>query len=235
MAISLNVLRQEQKYRVSLLHAEYLATLFGKVLSADEHNDGGEGYIVRSLYFDTPDDADFFDKAEGIELRKKIRLRIYSPSDTSAKLEIKEKQGSFQRKRSLLISKEDAMEMIAGNFQFLLTYNHPLAEELYYSMTREVYIPRCIVQYHRTAFIVPANDTRVTLDARLQGCEHSFDLFSSNLNLYPIANCDDVTLEVKFNNFLLSYVKDLVNCCNRMPVAYSKYYMARSISYSWLT
>lgn len=232
MADTLNVLRQEQKYRISFLQASYIGSRLGNVLSMDKHNCGNEGYMVRSLYFDTVDDTDFFEKESGIEYRKKIRLRVYSPSDTTVKLEMKEKRGNYQRKRSLLVPKEDALQMISCNFQFLLSYQHSLAEEFYYLLTQEVYIPRCIVQYHRIAFAAPANDTRITLDTQLQACEHSFDIFAKEPGMYPVGGYDDVTLEVKFNNFLFSYVQDLLNCCNKNPVAYSKYYMSRSISYN---
>ncbi|MGN0414737.1 MAG: VTC domain-containing protein [Agathobacter sp.] len=57
-------------------------------------------YMVRSLYFDTPEDRDYFQKINEQNVRRKIRLRIYSPTDQRAKLEMKQKENIFQRKRS---------------------------------------------------------------------------------------------------------------------------------------
>lgn len=47
----------------------------------DKHNGAG-GYRIRSLYFDTLDDNDYRDKLDGMELRRKIRLRNYDPAET---------------------------------------------------------------------------------------------------------------------------------------------------------
>ena len=53
----------------------------------------GTGYPIRSLYFDTPEDRDFHEKEDGIELRRKLRLRCYAPDAAFALLEMKQKQG----------------------------------------------------------------------------------------------------------------------------------------------
>ena len=44
-----------------------------KVLTLDR----GDAYVVRSIYFDSPDDKDYYDKQGGEIVRKKLRLRIY--------------------------------------------------------------------------------------------------------------------------------------------------------------
>jgi hypothetical protein len=228
----LDVFRKEKKYIISQTTSSNLYQLFSQVLHEDVNNSLGQGYMVRSLYFDTLDDTDYEEKEDGYEYRKKIRLRIYSPSENSAKLEMKEKTGDNQRKRSLTVSKEHALELIAGRYECLLYYENPFAQEIYFIMAQQLYIPKCIVQYKRRAFIVPENDIRITLDARIEATEGNFELFSSNLNLYPVSNLDDVTLEVKYNRFLLSYVRDLLSACNKLSTSNSKYCLARSISKS---
>ena len=77
------------------------------------------------------DDSDFYDKIEGIELRRKLRLRIYSPESDFAMLEMKQKEGSYQRKRSLRVSREDAQKLIKGEFSALLHYEDPFAAECF--------------------------------------------------------------------------------------------------------
>ena len=37
---------------------------------------GRDGYTIRSLYFDTLHDADYFEKLDGVQLRRKLRLRL---------------------------------------------------------------------------------------------------------------------------------------------------------------
>lgn len=225
------VLRKEKKYIISLATSSNMYQLLSQVLHQD-NNSTGEGYMVRSLYFDTIDDTDFTEKEDGYEYRKKIRLRIYSPSANNAKLEMKEKLGDNQRKRSLNISKEHALELISGRYECLLSYENSFAKELYFAMMQQLYMPKCIVEYRRTAFFITENDIRITLDSRIEATENNFDLFSQNLNLYPVSHFDDVTLEVKYNRFLLSYVRDLLSECNKISTSNSKYCMGRSISQS---
>ena len=59
-----DVLRQEKKYSINLLDAAELRRRLGLVMHEDRHN-GPQGYAIRSLYFDTPDDQDFRDKVDG--------------------------------------------------------------------------------------------------------------------------------------------------------------------------
>ena len=82
-----SVLREEKKFLLSIDEALRLAHRLGGVMAADPHN-GTHGYIVRSLYFDTVYDRDFYEKLSGAELRRKIRLRCYDPGADFAMLEI---------------------------------------------------------------------------------------------------------------------------------------------------
>ncbi|MDS0525436.1 polyphosphate polymerase domain-containing protein [Clostridium sp. SHJSY1] len=226
----LDVLRQEKKYLMSLSETRILYGLLSKVLHEDEHNKSG-GYLVRSLYFDTPFDHDYYEKEDGLDNRKKIRIRVYSSKAKTAKLEMKEKFGNDQRKRSLTISQEQALDMINGNFEFLISMEESFAMELYLLMSQKLYRPKCVVEYDRTAFIVPENNTRVTFDMNIRASESDFNIFSDDLILYPVTSPDDVTIEVKFNNFLLGYVKDLLDSCGKIQVSNSKYVLSRSMSY----
>lgn len=66
----LDVLRQEKKYLLSIEQTERMRRSLGRVLEEDAHARQG-GYLVRSLYFDTPDDMDFREKSDGIGGEKK--------------------------------------------------------------------------------------------------------------------------------------------------------------------
>ena len=94
------VLRQEKKYLLSYDQFRRLDHTFEQVLHPDSHN-GKMGYPIRSLYFDTMQERDFYEKEDGLEIRRKIRLRTYSLDSDFAMLEMKQKQGENQKKRSL--------------------------------------------------------------------------------------------------------------------------------------
>ena len=83
----LDIFRREIKYEIDPCLTEVLKQRLSAVLPADPHN-GTQGYLVRSVYFDTPDAADCCEKLDGVENRKKLRLRVYGFGDAPAKLEL---------------------------------------------------------------------------------------------------------------------------------------------------
>ena len=129
------VLREEKKFLINIAEFRQKSHLLEQALLQDEHN-GIHGYRIRSLYFDTPYDRDFFEKQAGTELRRKVRLRIYDTAQTFAMLEMKQKQGEQQLKRSLKISKEDAVRIIHGDLSPLLAHPDPFAAESTTSIRR---------------------------------------------------------------------------------------------------
>lgn len=224
----LDVLRTEQKYRLNIQETARLAALVSAVLPPDEYSKNGS-YMVRSLYFDTPDDTDYYEKLDGYECRRKIRLRVYSADAEFAKLELKEKKGSLQRKRSLTVSREQAERIAAGDYEPLLEMNTKFSLELYGRMQQFLYRPKCLVEYDRRAFMVIDNDTRVTFDSNLRASVSNLDLFAEKPLFYPVETDGMVTMEVKFNRFLLSYVKNLLSGSLGLQTSASKYGAARGV------
>lgn len=224
------VLREEKKFLISVDEFIRKSHQLEQVLTQDKHN-GVHGYMIRSLYFDTPFDDDFFEKQAGVELRRKVRLRIYDPTHDYAMLEMKQKQGAQQLKRSLRMPKKDALQLIQCNFSPLLEYEEPFAAEMYAFMSTRCYRPKTIVEYKRKAFVAKENKIRVTFDNGIVATESSFDLFSEQLNMNPVLDPYDVVMEVKFNGFLLGYIRDLINSVNRSELSVSKYCLARQQGY----
>lgn len=224
------VTREEKKFLISV--AEFLNTSnkLEQVMLQDPHN-GTHGYMIRSLYFDTIRDGDFFEKQAGVELRRKVRLRCYDPGHDFAMLELKQKQGSQQLKRSLKVTREDAQRLIQCDYSPLLKYSEPFAAEMYALMQTRVYRPKTIVQYNRKAFIAKENRIRLTFDNNIVSTESSFDLFSESLNMSPVLDPYEVVLEVKFNGFLLSYIRGLINNVDKSELSVSKYVLARQNAY----
>ena len=93
----LKTFRHELKYVLPYGDSLTLRSKLDKVLELDR----GAPYKVRSLYFDTIDDDDYYDKQGGEINRKKMRLRIYDSSGKVCKLECKAKYDYHQLKSSL--------------------------------------------------------------------------------------------------------------------------------------
>jgi len=204
------VFRQEKKFLIALSQFYKYSDNLSKILQLDKYSDG-DGYMIRSLYFDTLDDKDYHEKEEGVEVRRKIRLRIYEPNSAFALLEMKQKQGEQQKKRSLRLKQKDAKELIKGNYSVLLKYEEPFAIECYALMNMLCYRPKAVVTYRRKAFVAKTNDIRITFDHHIIGTESNFDIFSDSLSEYSLLDPYLGVLEVKFNGFLLGYIKDIIN------------------------
>lgn len=223
------VLRQERKFLLSMTQKLRQEGKLDALLPQDPHNGPEGGYLVRSLYFDTIRNRDYCGKEDGLEQRRKIRLRLYEPGAADVYLEMKQKQGSNQLKRSLKIKREDAQRIASGDYGVLLSYKDEFAVECYGLMNRDGYLPRIILEYQRKAYVKAENNIRITLDGQVRALEgHSPLFFEENPGLYPVLEPWAVILEVKYNHFLFSYIRDIIRSCNQSEVSVSKYCMARA-------
>jgi len=222
------VLRQEKKYLINIQQYYELSRKFGVILKEDAYS-SGDGYTIRSLYFDGLDDHDFEEKISGIEIRKKIRLRNYGANSKTAKLEMKQKQGVYQRKRSLDLSREQAQSLINGNYSTLLKCSSGFADECFALMSIQCYRPKAVISYTRKVFVASENEIRITFDHNIKGTESSFNIFASDLAENMIFDPYLLVMEVKYNGFLLSYIKDIINAVNASELSVSKYCLGRAI------
>lgn len=222
------VMRKEKKFLLNLASAKQAECNLAAILAADPHN-GFHGYPVRSLYFDTLHDRDYAEKLFGTDPRRKVRLRIYDPTADFALLELKQKQGDNQLKRSLPLCRAEAERLIACDYSVLRNRPEPFAAEMYAFMSINGYRPKCIVEYDRTAFVAKENKIRVTLDRNIRATEANMNIFDSQLCLYPVFDPFNVVLEVKFNGFLLSYIKTVLNGIDKSELSVSKYCLARYV------
>ena len=198
------------------------------MVHTDLHN-GSDGYQVRSLYFDSLSNRDFQEKEDGLELRRKFRLRVYSPDADFALFEMKQKQGPYQRKRSLRLSRREAQALIEGDYSVLLNSGSEFGQECYSIMEMWAYRPKTVVEYDRFAFIAPENSIRITFDSGIRANEVNFNVFDRNLVLNSVMSPFAVVLEVKYNGFLLSYIKHMLLPVQKSELSVSKYCMARQV------
>ena len=229
MAESLDVLRTEKKYILPVAAAGAIKARLSYLLPVDEFCRDQRPYLVKSLYFDSMSDRDYYQKFSGLENRHKIRLRTYGAGGT-VKLEWKRKQGSKQRKQSLLVSEQVARALIDGSYRCLLEYDNDLARRLYAIMTEQVYRPKCLIQYERFAYAAATNDIRITLDSNISAQEGNLHLLSSSVPWYPVQSPNLVILEIKYNHFLLEHIQTALAPFGLSETASSKYVRGRYFS-----
>ncbi|MDQ0150772.1 polyphosphate polymerase domain-containing protein [Eubacterium multiforme] len=225
--------RRELKYSVSEREYFRLINVFKNLLTEDANNKK-YGYKIRSLYFDSINNDDYYSKISGEEVRKKIRLRIYDVDDELVKLEIKRKLNINQIKETTLISREDAKALINKDYSVLLKYDDNIAKTAYNIMTLGQYSPVVLVEYNRRAYIHKENRIRVTLDSDMRSNETNFDLFSKDVVLMPIFNMYDSILEVKYDGELFCWISDLLKGKDIVNQSLSKYCSGRKFFESYL-
>ena len=200
--------RIELKYVISEFDYYKLENLLKKILIPDKNN-GSYGYSIRSLYFDSIDNCDYYAKLGGEEVRKKIRLRIYRTDCQWVKLEIKRKFNINQKKETLSISREDAIALINKEYDVL-------------------------VEYNRRAYIHEENSIRVTLDSNIRASETDFDLFSEEVFLTPVFTHYDGLLEVKYDGDFFCWISQIVNGREAVNQSMSKYCASRRFFENYL-
>jgi hypothetical protein len=220
--------RVEHKYYISLSEAAALGERLDAVMKRDPHSDAGRGYLISSVYFDTPDGRSYLGSMLGAEKRKKIRLRAYNHKDDYICLEYKEKSGSLSRKRQLRVTRADADALLASDPTPLLSYEGEVAQQFYYDMHTNLYRPTTLVEYHRRVFLCPISDVRITFDTNLRGSNSAFDLFHP-MPLRPILAPDVVLLEVKYNHFLPAFIAALLPRDCMPATSNSKFARARAL------
>ena len=114
-----------------------------------------------------------------------------------------------------------------GQYAFLLEKEEELAQRLYVKMTEQVYMPKTIVEYERTAYTYPISDVRVTFDRNIKGSVNPYGIFEKEPFYIPLIRPDMGVLEVKYNDFFPSALKPLLESLANVAESYSKYSMAR--------
>ncbi|MBN1410069.1 MAG: polyphosphate polymerase domain-containing protein [Spirochaetales bacterium] len=227
----LNVIRNELKFFLSYPEFITLRSVLEKVLRRDSNDSGGGGYWIRSLYFDSVDDDDFHEKLLGVEFRKKVRIRIYDTNDSFVKLELKRKLNQFINKDTIMISSEHALRIIEGDREILLEYPQHAVKYLYALMGVRHYVPAVVIDYTREAFVFEPGTVRITFDKEIKSCFSDFNIFNPDLGVYPVFDEPVVVMEVKYNDFLPSWLKDIFARVKTVFTSVSKYCLGRGLEF----
>ena len=216
-------LRHELKYHITPAELSVLRSVLTPVMQLDPNGNENNEYHIRSLYFDTINDDALEEKIAGVGNRKKYRIRIYNFKDKVIKLECKSKYGDLISKQSVTIPRELADQLIAGDPEGLQRMRHPLLHDVYREMKLNLLRPAVIVDYTREAYIHPAEEVRITFDKTLRTGLFSHDMFNKDIPTYPVFEDPVEILEVKFDEFLPTYIQSILSGITAQRSAISKY------------
>ena len=216
-------LRHELKYLITPAELTVLRSALAPMMQLDQ----GHEYLIRSLYFDTINDDALEEKIAGVGNRKKYRIRIYNFNDRVIKLECKSKYGDLISKQSVSIPRELADQLIAGDPEGLQRMRHPLLHDVYREMKTRLLRPAVIVDYVREAYVHPAEEVRITFDKQIRTGLYQTNMFDPSIPTYPVFDDPVEVLEVKYDEFLPTYMQAVLSGVTAQRSAVSKYTWCR--------
>ena len=217
--------RHEWKHVLNMADLLVLRSRLRAVMESDPHAIDGK-YLIRSLYFDNLDDKALREKEDGVNLREKFRIRLYNCDSSVIHLEKKGKRSGLGTQFSAALTAEEAQKIVDGDLDWMLNSGRPLVQELYCKMRYQGMRPKTIVDYTREPFIFRPGNVRVTLDYDIRTGLSSTDFLNPNAVTIPAGDAP-LLLEVKWDEFLPSIIRDAVSLPDRRVGSFSKYAQCR--------
>ncbi len=218
--------RHEWKHEISAMDLLVLRQRLRAVAMTDSNAVNG-AYRIRSLYFDTPTDQALRDKVNGVSVREKFRIRYYNGSLDVIRLEKKLKQGGLCHKDSARISQWEVEQLLSGNLAWMEDPKRPLPQELRQKMITQGLRPKVLVDYVREPFVFAPGNVRVTMDYEIRSSLQWENFLQPQSLTLPLRE-EPILLEVKWDEFLPSIIRDAVQLNARHTSAFSKYAACRS-------
>lgn len=218
-------MRYEYKFYVHKHKIPLLRNIILTKLKLDDNvNPERKHYTVRSIYFDSIDLKHYNDKIMGLKHRKKVRLRGYDfDPNSTVFFEVKRKFEEPGMKNRFSTNYFDALSMI--NERTISTDNEDLNKFFFQVMTYNlrpivnvIYDREPYTEIHRTK-----NNLRVTFDKNLRSVAYpQIDGLFNDDNIKP-AMLDYFILEVKFDNFLPTWIRNMSESLSLKRESASKY------------
>ena len=190
-------------------------------------------YTIRSIYFDSDQFDFYYEKLDGIKIRKKLRVRTYNEVDSTSCFffEIKRR---FENRifKERIKGNIDSLEQVCIQQQmpnesiFDSQNSKNSLGRFIYNLKLKSLRPVLLVIYEREAFIGAINpEIRLTFDKDVR-----ISLFPDFKDNFEDTRPQFVTnercvLELKFNSFMPKWMRTLVGVFNLRAQSISKYCM----------
>ena len=221
--------RHEWKHEITYMDMLCIRQRLRAVARSDPHAADGK-YLIRSLYFDNAKDKALREKVDGVNMREKFRIRYYNGDTSLIHLEKKSKVNGLGTKYSADLTKEEAQAIVDGDIDWMLGCGRPLVEELYCKMRYQGLRAQTIVDYTREPFIYGPGNVRVTFDYDIRTGLGCTDFLDPDCVTVPAGDAP-IILEVKWDAYLPTVIKDCVQTPGRRAAAFSKYAQCRVYDY----
>lgn len=217
--------RHEIKHIISPGDAMSIRANLSAVARLDPHAKKNGCYCIRSLYFDDLADTALHEKLDGVNERRKFRIRYYDDDLSYIMLECKMKRDGVGCKLQERLTLEETRRILEGDIAWLVTSDRPLLAALYVDMKVRHLRPKTVVAYRRVPYVFSPGHVRVTIDWNIRTGPPREFLNPKGLTL-PIQ--ENVTLlEVKWDEYLPNVIRQATALRSRAPAAFSKYAESR--------
>ena len=162
--------RYEKKFLLNQKQFDLLIPRLLEYMNPDENCKDGEEYSIYNIYYDTEDDSIIKHSLSKPYYKEKLRLRSYNVP-TSVKdtvfLELKKKIGGVVNKRRIIISLEEAYNLIEKGIEPKKSdyMTKQVVKEIGYFLNTNDVSPKAYISYRRKAFFGKEDrDFRITFD-----------------------------------------------------------------------
>ncbi len=126
--------RNEIKHLITPADAAAIRTNMRAVASVDPHAAQDGFYRIRSLYFDDRNDTALWEKLDGVNERRKFRIRYYNEDLSYIMLECKVKRDGVGSKLQEPLTRDELRRIMDGDTAWMATGGRPLLVTLYAEM-----------------------------------------------------------------------------------------------------
>ena len=217
--------RHEIKHFITESDAVCVKKNLMAVASLDPHIGSDGSYLIRSLYFDDYQNTALWEKLDGVNERRKFRIRYYNDDLSFIKLECKMKRDNVGCKLSQNLTADELKRIMEGDIAWMATSGKPLLLTLYVEMKTKGLRPRCVVEYKRIPFVYGPGNVRVTIDWNIRTGPPAQFMDPNGLTLPVDGN--PMLLEVKWDDYLPGIIRRATELKGRNPTAFSKYATCR--------
>jgi len=221
--------RYELKFLCTQFQIEMLSAQLDGIMEKDMHSGEAGFYTVRSLYFDDYEDSAMRQKEDGLDERKKFRLRSYlSGRDESFHLEIKYRNRDKIRKESCDLTPQETEKVLRG--EALENAYHTGRKVLaQFELAREqlLLMPAVIVEYDRVPYVYPDGNVRITIDRNICASPDTGEFLRQDIVTVPVLERGYHLLEVKYDEYLPDFIRQALQIVSLDKTSFSKYYLCR--------
>ncbi len=224
--------RHEYKFLIDERQKALLYYRLKNLIPLDMHAGEAGRYWIRSVYFDDCRNSCFYENEDGVNERAKYRIRIYDVSDQSIKLERKSKKNGLTCKESASLTRAQCGQLLRGVPLPVEAGQPEVLRQFLTLMRSQGMRARTVVEYERIPFTYPAGNVRITFDRNITS-SLQVDRFFEKENLrYPVLSRGQQLLEVKFDEYFPTWIRNRLEIGSLRQTSFSKYYLSRKYTVS---